>query len=108
MNDTMKDLTELLPWVMAFVGIVGMSIALRSNKHKDTQDTRTEAAAEAAANARLEAKLDTAVRGIEAIQLDFKAQQRQISEISDRLTRCEESTKEARREIAELKEKKGE
>jgi len=103
MNDgsiEIRDLIYLLPTVAA---IIGMYFALRNGKRTDRQD----AATEAKMDARIETKLDSVQRGVESIQLDFKAQQRQLNDISDRLTRTEEMTKSAHRRIDELKDTKG-
>ena len=104
MNDTFKDLKEFLPWIAAIAAFVGMLLALQNNKRSDKQDT----VADAKAETRIETKLDTVQRGVESIQLDFKAQQRQLSDISDRVARVEESSKSAHHRIDEMKGMKGE
>jgi hypothetical protein len=72
----------------ALLGIVGY---IKTSK-KDTKE-------EAGNAVRVEAKLDYVAKGVDDIRLDMKDHSRQIKDISERLTRVEESTKSAHHRI---------
>ena len=48
-------------------------------------------------------KLDGISHGIETIRVDLKAQEKRVSELSERLTRVEESSKQAHKRLDNLK-----
>ncbi|MER2170464.1 MAG: hypothetical protein ABS938_07485 [Psychrobacillus psychrodurans] len=74
-----------------FVGLLTYS----RNRDKDVK-------AEAARTAVIETKLDTISRGVEAIQKEIKALEKQREILAERLTRMEEGTKLTNRRIEEL------
>jgi len=78
--------------------IIGTILAIngfsRTTK-KDTQESTK-------ANTRLESKVDYVLNGVNDIKLDMRDQGRQINDVSERVTRVEESSKSAHKRIDEL------
>lgn len=78
--------------------VIGAALGIWSysrNVKKDTKD-------ESRDFTRVEAKLDYVSKGVDDIRLDIKATDRRVSEVSERLTRVEESTKSAHHRIDEI------
>lgn len=94
MNDT---ISIGLICTMAGAAIAFLSF-IKSSK-KDTQK-------ETSNSVRVEAKLDYVAKGVDDIRLDMKDHSRQIKDISERLTRVEESSKSAHHRIDSM-EKEG-
>lgn len=69
---------------------------------------RKDTADEASRDALLRADMDYIKRGIEDIRVEQKAQGRRYDELAERVTRVEESTKQAHHRINRLEGQKGE
>lgn len=59
--------------------------------------------ADSGASGELRADINYIRRGVEDIRIDMKAQEKRHSELTERVTRVEESTKQAHHRINELK-----
>jgi len=96
----MSEVTRSI--IVIACSIIGTLIAvggLTRTSKKDTQeDTRS--------NTRLESKVDYVSKGVDDIKLDMRDQGRQINDVSERVTRAEESVKSAHKRIDELESKK--
>lgn len=94
-------MTIELGWLIGVCGTIfgifmGYSNWQRSN-HKDIQ-------ADATGDGEFRADINYIRRGVEDIKIDLKAQEKRHSELSERVTRVEESTRSAHKRIDELKE----
>jgi septal ring factor EnvC (AmiA/AmiB activator) len=82
-------------------GLVGLLIGILTfsrNRDRDVKD-------EASKSAVIETKLDSINRGVETIQIDMKANEKRLSELSERVIRVEESSKQAHKRIDSLENK---
>lgn len=77
------------------VGILGVIIAYQGyqlNKNKDVkQDSKN--------SAEMKAELGYIRKGVDDIRIDLKANEKNIAHLSERVTRVEESTKQAHKRI---------
>ncbi|MEK4522342.1 hypothetical protein MKX96_12010 [Psychrobacillus sp. FSL W7-1493] len=78
--------------------VLGFLVGLLTYSRNRDKDVK----AEAARTAVIETKLDTISRGVEVIQREIKALEKQRESLSERLTRIEEGNKLANRRIEEL------
>ncbi len=60
--------------------------------------------AETKEDAETRAKLDYISKGVDDIRLDIKSQDRKIEDLKERVTRVEESSKQAHKRINDMKE----
>jgi len=89
-----------------FIGLIsivsmvfGMIISYMKWRKYNDKDIKLDAAG----NGELRADIGYIKRGVEDIKLDLKAQENRYSELSERVTRVEESTKSAHKRIDEIK-----
>lgn len=75
--------------------VLGAVAAFLTQKRNFKQDAKEEASN----YTKVETKIDYISNGVDDIRLDIKAQDRKISDISERLIRVEESTKSAHHRI---------
>lgn len=68
------------------------------------RNSKSDIKEETGSTARVEMKLDYAITGINEIKADMKDTQKDVIEISTRLTKVEDSLKSAHHRIDELKE----
>lgn len=94
-------IVALISVVSAISGIVlGWKGHANETKTRDKQQTSD--------GTKLRTDLDYLIRGVDDIRLEQKSQDRKLDDISDRVTRVEESTKSAHKRIdAELARNKG-
>ena len=95
-----------LPIISIIVVAFGAFIAYLNFKKSGTKDNKQEATdnanivkQEATTSAIISTKLDFITRGVDNIQLDIKSQNSRFDNISERVTRIEESTKQAHKRI---------
>lgn len=69
------------------------------NKNKSIKDESKQGAV-------ISTKLDNIERGVQDIRIDIKANEKRVSDLSEKLVRIEESTKSAHRRIDKLEDKK--
>ncbi|MCQ6275744.1 hypothetical protein JMM81_12335 [Bacillus sp. V3B] len=82
--------------------VFGIIISILSfNRHRD-KDVKSEASESAV----IRTKLDNINSGVESIRIDMKVEQKARVELSERVARVEESSKQAHKRIDEV-EKKG-
>lgn len=89
------------------VGIIGTALGLlvailTFNRTRD-KDVKTDASESAV----IKTKLDAISAGVSNIQIDIKANERRTNELSERLIRVEESSKQAHRRIDSIEVKRG-
>ncbi|MBU3176106.1 hypothetical protein KPL47_06955 [Clostridium estertheticum] len=95
-------LTIIISVSGAICAIVGSVLAVSNLFRTSRKEATTEATADAQSTTRLETKLEYIAKGVDDIRLDNKDQNRKINDISDRVTRVEESTKSAHKRMDEL------
>lgn len=88
---TVAVIASLCTMVGAFIGILTFS----RNRDKDVKN-------DASKSAVVEAKLDNISSGIDSIRIDIKANERRVSELSERVIRIEESSKQAHKRLDKL------
>ncbi|WP_342566646.1 hypothetical protein MKY09_11230 [Psychrobacillus sp. FSL K6-4046] len=78
--------------------VLGFLVGLLTYSRNRDKDVK----AEAARTAVIETKLDNIIKGVEVIQRELKALEKQREILSERLTRVEESNKQASRRLEDL------
>lgn len=73
-------------------GFIVAYLTFIRNRDKDTRTGATESAV-------VRTKLDAIGQGVDSIRIDLKANEKEMSRVSERVTRVEESTKSAHRRI---------
>lgn len=91
------ELGVLIGLVCTVLGTIFGYLSFRRTSNKDLKD-------DAVSNGELRADINYIRRGIEDIRVDLKAQDKRFGELSERVTRVEESAKQAHKRIDELKE----
>lgn len=91
------------------IGILGVIISYQTyqinknkSRYRETVDTKRETKNEAKNDAKVEAQLDYISRGVDDIRIDLKANERQIVDLGERVTRVEESSKQAHKRLDKL------
>lgn len=75
--------------------MLGMTLGYLNYRRVSNREIQTDAVG----NGELRADISYIKRGVEDIKLDLKVQEKQIRDITERVTRVEESTKSAHRRI---------
>lgn len=83
--------------------VIGLIIGLFTFNRNRDKDVRSDASESAV----IRTKLDNISSGIDSIRIDIKANERRVSELSERVIRIEESAKSAHKRI-DFIENKGE
>ncbi|MBS4172140.1 hypothetical protein [Bacillus sp. FJAT-49736] len=83
--------------------VIGLIIGLFTFNRNRDKDVRSDASESAV----IRTKLDNISSGIDSIRIDIKANERRVSELSERVIRVEESAKSAHKRI-DFIENKGE
>ena len=90
---------DLIAAVFGAIGtVIGFLITVLTYTRNRDKDVKSKAAEQATINA----KLDTINGGVESLRVDFKVEQKERAALSERVTRVEESAKQAHRRIDEL------
>lgn len=76
----------------ALIGILISVLTFSRNRDKDVKSDASESAV-------IKTKLDNISSGVESIRIDIKANEKRVSELSERVIRVEESTKQAHKRI---------
>jgi uncharacterized membrane protein len=79
--------------------VFGIIMGYQNGRKADAKDIK----ADASGDAELRADIKYIARGVEDIRVDLKAQEKRHGDLSERVTRVEESTKQAHLRINELK-----
>ncbi len=92
------ELTAIVGVLSALFGMLFTYLAFLKNRDKDVQQSAAESAV-------ISTKLDSINNGVENIRVDMKVEQKARMDLSERVTRVEESSKQAHKRIDELGEK---
>jgi molybdopterin-biosynthesis enzyme MoeA-like protein len=90
------------------ISVASITIAFlgyQSNKQKQATDYQKTIRNDATREAVIETKLDSISLGVENIRIDLRASESRIGELNMRLTRTEESAKQAHKRIDKIEEK---
>ncbi|MDQ0268865.1 hypothetical protein [Cytobacillus purgationiresistens] len=82
--------------LIAIGGLLLSLLTLQFNKSKETKNDIKH-------NTRIETRLDHIVQGVEDIKVDFRTNEKRMNDFGERVTRVEESTKQAHRRIDQIK-----
>ena len=94
----MNDLNILI----GIVGvIVGLSINYSNYRKVQDKNIKSETKEEASESSEIKTSLAYISKGVDDIRIDIKANERRVSELSERVTRVEESTKSAHHRLNE-------
>lgn len=80
------------------IAVLGLLISYQTyqlNKNKDSKSDVKQ-------NARIESQLDAIGKGVDDIRIDLKANEKNIAHLSERVTRVEESSKQAHKRIDQM------
>lgn len=88
-------ITAVFGAIGTFVGFIITIATYSRNRDKDIHSKASE-------QATINAKLDTINGGVESLRVDFKVEQKERAALSERVTRVEESAKQAHKRIDEL------
>jgi len=90
--------TVLPALIAAAAAVSGMVLGWTAR----TRDTRHEIRADAGSSAALRSDVEYIKRGVDDLRLDIKDQGRRFDELAERVTRVEESSKQAHKRIDRL------
>ncbi|WP_164219407.1 hypothetical protein [Virgibacillus sp. YIM 98842] len=85
----------LISVVSVFIAGTGVFVGYLTYQSKKTNSTKSDTKE----GAELKAGLDYIRKGVDDIRIDLKANEKQISHLSERVTRVEESNKQAHKRI---------
>ncbi len=88
----------------ALIGTVGTLVGILFGYLGWRQDDKKELQADAAGSGELRSDINYIKRGIDDIRVDMKVQEKRVTELAERVTRVEESTKQAHKRIDKLEE----
>jgi len=88
------------------ISVASITIAIlgyQLNKQKQATDYHKTIKNDATREAVIETKLDSISLGVDNIRIDLRANERQIGALSERVTRVEESSKQAHKRLDKIK-----
>lgn len=94
MREMTVEITVLIAVASFLIGLFSFS----RNRDKDVKNDASESAV-------IRTKLDNINAGVESIRIDIKANEKRVSELSERLIRVEESSKQAHKRLDNLMNK---
>lgn len=78
--------------VCTFLGLPIAFLAFKRERDNDVRNDSSESAV-------IKTKLDSIIAGVDTIRIDLKANERRVTELSERVIRVEESAKQAHKRI---------
>lgn len=87
------------------IGVVGTLFGMIIGYFTFTRNRDRDVRSDGAESAVVATKLDAIGRGVESIQVDIKANERRVSDLSERVIRVEESAKQAHKRIDGIDER---
>jgi hypothetical protein len=89
---------------MALLGAIGTVCSILFGYIGYQSGVKKNCEEEGKENGQLKADIGYIKRGVDDIRIDLKAQEKRVGELSERVTRVEESTKQAHKRIDEFKD----
>ncbi|MFS0820750.1 hypothetical protein [Bacillus sp. 1P02SD] len=84
--------------LIAVVSVVFSILGYTLNKSKETKS-------ESRQDAKIQAQLDYIGKGVDDIRIDLKANEKQLVHLGERVTRVEESSKQAHKRLDKIEQK---
>ncbi|GAB3801032.1 hypothetical protein [Virgibacillus kimchii] len=88
--------------LLSVAGVVIAYLGYQANKQRNEAKTQKNIKDEASREAVIETKLDNISNGVDNIRIDLRANERQVGALGERLTRVEESSKQAHKRLDSL------
>src|SRR5690554_3208223 len=101
-------MTVELGLILTILSVVVAILGYQLNKQNQKTNQLKEVKSESHQDARLQTQLDYISRGVDDIRIDLKANEKQIVQLGERVTRVEESTKQAHKRIDKMEGEKNE
>lgn len=90
-------LISIFSFIVAGLGVLISYLTYQNKKNKNTKSDTKE-------GAELKAGVDYIRKGVDDIRIDLRANEKQMGALSERVTRVEESTKQAHKRVDNLRE----
>jgi hypothetical protein len=84
------------------VSVLGLIIAYQTYQLNRQKDVKSDTREGAKQDAKLQTRLDYISKGVDDIRIDLKANEKQMIALGERVTRVEESSKQAHKRIDKL------
>ncbi|KAB8126943.1 hypothetical protein F9U64_18900 [Gracilibacillus oryzae] len=97
------ELGILLSVASVIIAVLGYQLKKQAQQTQHQENLKNDATREAV----IETKLDNINTGVENIRIDLRANERQIGAMNERVTRVEESTKQAHKRLDSISPEKG-
>jgi septal ring factor EnvC (AmiA/AmiB activator) len=94
------DIQVGIPILCAAGGLIIGYLAFRRDKDNDVRNDASESAV-------IKTKLDNISSGVDSIRIDMKANEKRVSDLSERVIRVEESSKQAHKRIDKIENQGG-
>jgi len=98
MNVSIGFLITLIGLLCTATGVVLGLLTFNRNRDKDMRNDASESAV-------IRTKLDNISLGVDSIRVDFKTSEKRVTELSERMIRVEESSKQAHKRIDSIEMK---
>lgn len=92
-------MTVELGVVFTVISLILAVLGFQLNKQKQQLEHQKDVRAETREDAKIQAQLDYIGRGVDDIRIDLKANEKQIAHLGERVTRVEESSKQAHKRL---------
>ncbi|MUK89164.1 hypothetical protein GMD78_12350 [Ornithinibacillus sp. L9] len=89
------EIGVLISLASIIIGIMGYQLNKQKQQNEQQKNVKNDATREAV----IETKLDNISNGVDSIRIDLRANERQIGALGERVTRVEESSKQAHKRI---------
>lgn len=94
---------EIQPVIYVFCLVLGAVVGVMTYNRNRDKDVRSDASESAV----IKTKLDNISSGIDSIRIDIKANERRVSELSEKVIRIDESNKSLHKRVDKLEGKGG-
>lgn len=84
------------------ISVLGLIIAYQTYQLNRQKDVKSDTREGAKQDAKLQTRLDYISKGVDDIRIDLKANEKQMIALGERVTRVEESSKQAHKRIDKL------
>lgn len=95
-------MTVELGLILTILSVVVAILGYQLNKQNQKMNQLKEVKSESHRDARLQAQLEYISKGVDDIRIDLKANERQMIALGERVTRVEESSKQAHKRLDAL------
>jgi|SRR5690625_1184062 len=96
------ELTVIITILGIIISYQAYQLNKDKNKYERKAELKQETKEEARQDATIQTQLDYISRGVDDIRIDLKANEKQIVQLGERVTRVEESSKQAHKRIDKI------